>query len=344
MAIEITSVPWGFHENKELFLFKLKNDFGAYVEITNYGGTVVSIVVPDKTQQFENVVVGFPSFDGYLADTCYIGSTIGRYANRISSAKFELDGITYNLEANDGNNSNHGGFSGFNRKIFRPQIKDNTLTMTLLSQDGDGGYPGNLELVVTYVWNSNNELLIKYEATTDKNTIANFTNHSYFNLSAFKSKIIDHRLSINATYVLSSWEDCTPTGAIIPVKENGFDDNILRDKFKVNNGHIEGLNMFYIMDKSKDGALLNEGATLTDEVSGRILQVYTTYPGIFLYTGDHLSSTNLNHGSQLCVPFDGLCLECQKYPDSINHYNFPEAVLSKGQIYNESILFKFGIV
>src|SRR5580692_4174909 len=140
MAVKITTTTWGTYQKEELFLFKLKNDNGAYVEITNYGATVVSAVVKDRMHKLENVVVGFPAPEGYMNDTCYIGSTIGRYANRITGSRFELDGITYHLEANDGINTNHGGFRGFNHKVFSPLVEDNKLKMTLHSKDGDGGY------------------------------------------------------------------------------------------------------------------------------------------------------------------------------------------------------------
>jgi aldose 1-epimerase len=341
MPAEISTTSWGFYKGEELFLFKLMNKNGAYAEITNYGAAIVAVVVPDKLQRFENVVIGFPGPDGYVNDTCYIGSTIGRYANRISNARFALGAKTYYLENNDGAHTNHGGYSGFNYRVFKSSVQNNELTMTLHSEDGEGGYPGNFYLTVTYTWNDNNELLINYDGASDKTTIANITNHSYFNLSAFKNKIGGHWLTINSARVLELRDDYTPTGIIIPAGENTFLNNIINDKFKVRNGRTTGLNLYYILDRHNGE--LNYAATLTDETSGRTLEVHTTYPGIFLYTGDHLSSTYLNHNGQLCEPFDGLCLECQHYPDSINHHKFPQATLQECLRYNQSILFKFGI-
>jgi aldose 1-epimerase len=338
----VKSRLWGQHNGHDVFLFKIENETGAYVELTNYGAAIVSIVVPDKQQHLENVVVGFSELDGYLNDTCYIGSTIGRYANRISGAKFSLDGETYHLDANDGKNTNHGGKSGFNYRVFDATTIDNGVVMTLSSADSDGGYPGTLELNVTYTWSNDNELLISYKATTDKVTIANFTNHAYFNLSAFKSKIYNHRLTILSGEVVDSYEDYTPSGAINPAKDKAFNNNRLSEKFKIDETHVEGLNLFYIIDTETEEDALAYAAVLTDEASGRTLKVYTDYPGVFLYTGDYLSSTALTLSGKQAKSFDALCLECQHYPDSINHSNFPQAILQPGDVYNQSILYKFG--
>ncbi|SEO63945.1 aldose 1-epimerase [Mucilaginibacter gossypiicola] len=344
MAVKTSSSLWGQLNSADVFLFRIENENGAYVKLTNYGAAIVSIVVPDKQQQLENVVVGFPDLDGYLNDTCYIGSTIGRYANRIGNARFKLDGKIYYLDTNDGKNSNHAGKSGFNYRVFAAEAIDNGVIMTLTSPDGDGGYPGTLELTVTYTWSDDNELLINYKAATDKSTIANFTNHAYFNLSAFKSKIYNHKLTISSEYIVDSYEDYTPSGAIIPARQKAFSNNKLSDKFKIDESKVEGLNLFYIIDTETEENKLAYAALLTDEESGRTLKVYTDYPGVFLYTGDYLSSTSPTHTGKSAKPFDALCLECQHYPDSINHPNFPQATLQAGDVYDQSILYKFGTI
>lgn len=344
MAVKTSSRLWGQFNGADVFLFKIENENGAYIELTNYGAAIVSVVVPDKEQQFENVVVGFPDLDGYLNDTCYIGSTIGRYANRISNARFKLDGKIYYLDTNDGKNSNHAGKSGFNYRVFNTHAIDNGVVMTLTSSDGDGGYPGKLELMVIYTWSDDNGLLINYKATTDKVTIADFTNHAYFNLSAFKSKIYNHKLTLLSDNIVDSYEDYTPSGAIIPAKQKTFNNNKLTDKFKIDENRVEGLNLFYIINKQAEANGLTYAALLTDEASGRSLEVYTDYPGVFLYTGDYLSSTSLTHSGNYAKPFDALCLECQHYPDSINHPNFPQAILQAGDVYDQSILYKFGTI
>lgn len=344
MAVKTSSRIWGQLNGTDVYLFKIENENGAYVEITNYGAAIVSVVVPDREQQLENVVVGFPELDGYLNDTCYIGSTIGRYANRISNARFKLDGRICYLDTNDGKNCNHAGKSGYNYRVFTTEIIDNGVIMILTSPDGDGGFPGTLELTVTYIWNADNELLINYKATTDKNTIANFTNHAYFNLSAFKNKIYNYKLTVLSEYIVDSYEDYTPSGAIIPAKQKAFSNNKLSDKFKIDETQVEGLNLFYIIDTETEENKLAYAALLTDEASGRTLKVYTDYPGVFLYTGDYLSSTALTHTGKPAKPFDALCLECQHYPDSINHPNFPQAILQAGDVYDQSILYKFGTI
>jgi aldose 1-epimerase len=344
MAVKTSSRLWGQLNGADVFLFRIENENGAYVELTNYGAAIVSVIVPDRQQQLENVVVGFPELDGYLNDNCYIGSTIGRYANRISNARFKLDGRIHYLDTNDGKNCNHAGKSGFNYRVFITEIIDNGVIMTLTSKDGDGGYPGTLELTVTYTWSVDNELLINYKATTDKATIANFTNHAYFNLSAFNSKIYNHKLTISSGYIVDSYEDYTPSGAIIPARQKAFSNNKLSDKFKIYESHVEGLNLFYIIDTETKENALAYAAFLTDEASGRTLKVYTDYPGVFVYTGDYLSSNALTHTGKPAKSFDALCLECQHYPDSINHPNFPQAVLQAGDIYNQNILYKFGTI
>jgi aldose 1-epimerase len=344
MAVKISSRLWGQHNNAPVYLYKLENEQGAYAELTNYGATIVSVVVPNHRRELEHVVVGFPELEGYLNDTCYIGSTIGRYANRISGAKFSLEDNTYHLDNNDGKNCNHGGKSGFNHRVFESSIADNSVKMTLQSPNGDGGFPGNLELTVTYTWNDDNELLVSYDAITDKPTIANFTNHAYFNLSGFERNIYDHKLIINSWLVLHSWPDHTASGAIIPAGPRAFTNSTLKDKFQVNGDGVKGLNLFYITDKDKNTEAMAPTAKLMDETSGRTLEVYTDYPGVFLYTSDFLSSTTPTHTGQPAKSFDALCLECQHYPDSVNHENFPQAVLHPGETYNQNILFKFGLL
>ena len=344
MAVKVSSRLWGQHNNAPVYLYKLENEQGAYAELTNYGATVVSVVVPNHRQQLGHVIVGFPNLEGYLNDTCYIGSTIGRYANRINGAKFSIDDNTYHLDNNDGKNCNHGGKSGFNYRVFEASVTDTSVRMTLKSPDGDGGFPGNLELAVTYSWNDDNELLVSYDAITDKPTIANFTNHAYFNLSGFERDIYEHKLIINSWLVLHSWPDHTASGAIIPAGPRAFTNSKLIDKFQVNDDEVKGLNLFYITDKDKNAEVMAPTAKLIDEASGRTLEVYTDYPGVFLYTGDFLTSTTPTHTGQPAKPFDALCLECQHYPDSVNHANFPQALLNPGETYNQNILFKFGLL
>jgi aldose 1-epimerase len=338
MSTTITRKVWGAAHGEAVFLFTLQNSAGAFVEITNYGATLVSVNVPDKSSTQGNVIISFPTLNAYLNDSCYVGSTIGRYANRVSNAQFDLGGNTYQLNANDGKNSNHSGAAGFNSKVFGFEINGEELVMVLHSNDGDGGFPGNLNLRVTYTWSDDNALNIHYKAVSDKDTFANFTNHAYFNLSNDEPTVLNHHLEINANTIVAAGDDYIPTGEIIPA-EVLFDGAKVGEKIAINGGDTKGVNSFYILNDNASFA-----AKLTDQSSGRTLTVTTSYPGVFCYTGDYLNSKYLNTNNRTCQPFEGLCLECQHYPDAMNRPGFPSALLAKHQVYDEYINFKFGLI
>jgi aldose 1-epimerase len=337
----ITCQHWGEHTGQPVYLFKMENADGAYVELTNYGATLVSAVVPDVQGVYSNVVLGFPSLQAYLDDSCYIGSTIGRYANRIGGASFQLDGATWHLENNDGKNTNHGGNNGFNSRVFKYTITADGLFFTLQSHDGDGGYPGDLELTVQYVWTELNELIISYYASTNKKTVANFTNHAYFNLSNDGDRIFDHTLTIHADSLLQNDAAYIPTGIVAPVGTKRLANTLVRNKMVINNDHISGLNDCYVLEEQA-GTYHKLAAELIEPETGRTLEIFTTYPALMVYTGDYLQSEHAGHKDELYKPFDGICLECQHYPDSPNHSHFPTTVLNPGDTYHESIIYKFG--
>lgn len=338
---QITQKPWGEHEGKEVFLFRLQNDSGAYVEITNYGATLVSAWVSDRQGVMENVVLSFSSLEGYRNDTCYIGSTIGRFANRIGGASFTLDGHTYQLDRNDGGNNNHGGYHGFHNKVFDAVIQNNELVLTCMSPDGEGGFPANLVFHVAYSWSNTNELLIRYTALTDARTICNFTNHAYFNLSAGKEKIDAHRLTIVPSRILETTEQYIPTGNILPARDVSFKSHRIREKYTVSpDGKQQGLNTYYVFDVPPGDTPV---CTLHHEPSGRSLHVLTNYPGVQLYTGDYLHSDGPGLQGRPYAPFDGLCLECQYFPDSPNHHHFPSVILNPGEAYKAYIKYQFGV-
>lgn len=324
--------PFGVCDGKEIFKFKLTNVHGNYVELLNYGAIVKSIVVQDKNGNKENVVLGFPTLEGYLKDTSYIGATVGRFANRIHNAEFSIGNKTFHLDKNDGNNNNHSGSAGFNSKVFDFIIKDNSVIFTLESKDGEGGFPGNVSTKVIYNWTDQNELKIEFLAVADEPTPLNFTNHSYFNLSACAEKIHDHYLNIQADKILESTEDYIPTGRIIPADDYSFVNYKLGDVMK-----NSGLNTYYILERDKV-------CELFDEKSGRIMRVFTSYPGVQLYTGDYLNSETIGEHSKHYEAFDGLCLECQYYPDSPNHAHFPNTIFDAGQVYNETITYAFDVM
>ncbi|SDE47290.1 aldose 1-epimerase [Mucilaginibacter pineti] len=338
----ISSKLWGTHEGRPVYLFKLVNAAGAYIELTNYGATLVSVVVPDGDNNLGNVVLGFPDLQGYLDDDCYIGSTVGRFANRIAGAQFTLDGVVYQLENNDGKNSNHGGNAGFNKKVFDYVITDGSVSFTILSKDGEGGYPGNLSLTVNYRWTDLNELIITYTATSDKKTIANFTNHAYFNLSNTGQDIQDHLLTIYADNILEADADYTPTGVIKAAGNKVFLNTPVKNNMNINGDKVTGLNDCYLLNVSPEQ--LKPAAKLQEQTSGRWMEVFTTYPALMLYTADYLHSKAPGHAMRKYQPFDGLCLECQHCPDSPNQPIFPSAVLNVGEVFEETIVYKFGTI
>lgn len=338
----LTHKQWGTFEGKDVYLFKLMNSSGAFVELTNYGASIVSIVVPDKHGVLGNVVVGFPSLEGYINDRCYIGSTIGRYANRIKGARFVLDNITYYLEKNDGFNSNHGGRSGFHNRIYDFEIKGDSVSFTLLSKDSEGGYPGNVKFKVGYTWNDGNALTIRYEAVSDRRTVLNFTNHAYFNLAMEKGNILAHELTINAREMLVMGSDHIPTGSIVPVMDKSFHKVVIRNKIACEGDTMKGLNNYYILERQEEKKL-NQACILAEATSGRVLEIFTTYPGVQFYTGHFLKGKVPTHSFRFPGPFDGLCLECQHYPDAPNHADFPSATVNAGQRYEETIIFRFSV-
>jgi aldose 1-epimerase len=266
---------------------------------------------------------------------------VGRVANRIGQASFRLDGQTYMLEQNDYPNTNHGGAAGFNFKVFDHRVEGDTLILSLESPDGDGGYPGALKLEVHYSWSDQHALTIRFKAVTDRQTIANFTNHAYFNLSALRESVADHVLTIRSKEMLESTVDYIPNGKILETGERSFLKHRVKERFLKQGDLITGLNAYYLFEKdSRDGAV----CTLADPVSGRLLEVYTTYPGVQLYTGDYLTSSVQGSQGAYYKPFDGVCLECQHFPDSPNHASFPSIALKPGDVYDETIRYKFSVV
>ncbi|MBG6236271.1 aldose 1-epimerase [Pedobacter sp. CAN_A7] len=337
----ISSTFWGNCQGQDVFLFRMTSVDGTYVELTNYGATVVSVVVPERNHQLGNVVLGFPTLQGYLLDDCYLGATIGRYANRIANGKFNIDGHEYQLETNDGPHSNHSGSAGFNSKVFGYSIFKNGISFSYLSKDGDGGFPGDLFLAVTYSW-INMELVIDYTAETNLKTIVNMTNHSYFNLTAGKGNIFEQELTVFASQFLQTNSEHIPTGAILNNEEMLFNKTNIGSRLQDDGKSWKGLNTCYVLEQAAHAAT-DPVAELFDPASGRSLQVFTSYPGLLIYTGDYLKSEVPGHHATAYKPFDGLCLECQYFPDAINHPDFPSGVLEADELYQKRIAYKFSV-
>jgi len=306
-------------KGKEIILLKLQNATGSYVEVCNYGASIVSIVLPDRQGKMENIILRYHRIEDYLSDKFYLGSTVGRFANRIAQAQFQLNGKSHHLDKNDGNHSNHGGFSGFHSRRFDYQEEDGKIIFSYMSCDGEGGFPGNLHFKVIYSFSDNNELSIEYQAISDQETLFNPTNHAYFNLSAGKTSILNHELKIYADRYLEMNDEFIPTGKILPIAESAFDFRDYRsfaELMPFKKEILPGYNTYFISNSDEE---LKRLASLRESASGRCLEIYATTPGFQLYTGDYLSEP--------FYPFAGLALEAQSYPDSPNHIHFPSCVL-----------------
>jgi len=339
-----------FYNNEDVYLFSLKNNKGIEVKITNYGGIITSIITPDKNGNFSDIVLGFESLEEYLAGHPYFGAIIGRYCNRIKNGTFSLNGIQYNLAKNDGNNHLHGGLKGFDKVLWDYNIRideeKELLELSYLSKDMEEGYPGNLQVKVIYSLNNNNELKIEYKAKTDKDTIINLTNHSYFNLSD-EETILNHELKIYADYFTPIDSSLIPTGELLSVNNTPFDftdfeligrridhDN---EQLKYGNGYDHN----FVLNKKDNSLTL--AAELFLKASGRLLQVFTTEPAIQFYSGNFLDGSIKGKNQKTYTRRSGLCLETQHYPDSPNKTHFPSVILKTEEEYKQTTIFKFGV-
>ncbi|PSR55754.1 galactose-1-epimerase [Adhaeribacter arboris] len=336
---------------KKTDLYVLKNKNNVQAAITNYGGRLVSLLVPDKAGKMTDVIVGFDKLQPFTegADT-YFGALIGRYGNRIAKGKFTLDGKTYTLATNNGPNHLHGGKVGFSRVIWDAnQTNDSTLVLTYVSKDGEEGYPGTLTSKVTYTLSSANELKIAYEATTDKKTVLNLTNHSYFNLNgAGSGTILDHQLQINADRYTPVDSTLIPTGkieALAGTPLNFKKATIIGDRINDTHQQIKfgkGYDHNYVLATQRSATLKPAAAVLGDK-SGIYMEVSTQEPGIQFYSGNFMTGSNQIKGGKKDEYRSAFCLETQHFPDSPNQRNFPSTVLAPGQTYKTSSVYKFSV-
>ena len=338
----ISKTEWGKVDGKEVYLFTLSNDKGTEVKISNYGGTVTSFITPDKNDKKSEIIVGFDSLNQYLQKPPYFGALIGRYGNRIANAKFTLDGTTYHLAANDGKNTLHGGLKGFDKVVWDATIPNDSvpsLTLKYLSKDGEEGFPGNLNVTVNYTLTNDNELKIEYNAVTDKPTPVNLTNHTYFNLSGDVNNIIlDESLMIDADKYTPVDSTLIPTGKITAVKGTPYDFTSPK-KIGQDIGQVKGGYDFNWVLNRKDSSL-QKVAVLTDSISGRSLEVYTTQPGLQFYTGNFLDGKFINRDGKPIKQHAALCLETQHFPDSPNEPGFPSTILRPGEKYHSVTVYK----
>ena len=325
-------------------LYTLTNANGIRARITNYGAILVSLEVPDKSGKLADVTLGYDTLDGYTKKSAFFGAAVGRYANRIGKAKFVLNGVEYKLAANNGENHLHGGIKGFDKVVWGAEeirTADSVgLKLTYLSKDGEEGYPGNLPCVVMYTLTKNDELKISYEALTDKPTVINLTNHSYWNLAGQgNGDILGHELMLNADKYTPVDKGLIPTGEIRSVKDSPMDftkaTTIGSRIDKVEGGYDHN----YVL-KSGGGSLAL-CARVYEPKSGRVMEVYTTEPGVQLYTGNFLDGSITGKAGKVYKKHYGFCLETQHFPDSPNKPNFPSVVLNPGEKYTTVAVYKF---
>jgi aldose 1-epimerase len=342
----IMEKPFGNFENKPVTEYTLTNAAGMQVSILNYGGTVTKIITKDKNGKDGDVILGYDSLSGYLQKSNpYFGCLVGRYANRIANAKFTLDGKVYTLAANNNGQSLHGGLKGYDKVMWTAEKLpgDSSLKLTYASKDGEEGYPGNLNVEVVYSLTSANELKIEYKATTDKATPVNLTNHCYFNLSAgADSTILGHELMLAADKYTPVNDKLIPLGKHVDVKNTPFDFTsaklIGRDIDSVKGGYDHN----WVLNRKGTG--LEKIATLSHPASGRLVDVFTTEPGIQFYSGNFLDGTLRGcRGGKPYVWHGGLCLETQHFPDSPNQPSYPTTILKPGETYTHTAVYKFSV-
>jgi len=351
-APTITKDAFGSTAEGPVDRYTLTNGQGVRVRIITFGGIVQTIEVPDRHGRNTNVALGFATLTPYLTNPAYFGALIGRYGNRIALGKFTLDGVTYQLPINNDPNSLHGGTVGFDKHIWAAtpfrRGGDVGLVLRLTSPDGDQGYPGTLTVQVTYTLTASNGLRVDYRATTDKATIVNLTNHTYFNLHGEGTgSINDHKLLLNANRYTPVDSTLIPTGTLDPVAGTPMDFTRptaigarVRDSF----GQLvfgRGYDHNWVVNRH-DSTSLVLAARLSDDSSGRVVSMFTDQPGIQFYSGNFLDATLIGTSGHMYREGDGLALETQHYPDSPNHANFPSTVLRPGQVYRTTTVYQFG--
>jgi aldose 1-epimerase len=339
-------------EGTAVNLYTLRNSKGMKVAITNYGGIVTSIEVPDRSGKLADVVLGFDSLDGYLGKHPYFGAIVGRYANRIAKARFTLDGTEYKLAANDGENALHGGLRGFDKVVWQAsefaEMGRRGIVLTYLSRDGEEGYPGNLSVTVRYTLTDDNELNIEYSATTDKTTVLNLTNHSYFNLAGQGAgDVLGHEVTITADRFTAVDATLIPTGELRFVKGTPFDFstpttigariNADDEQIKLGGGYDHNFMLQGCI------GIMKLAAEIFEPTTGRAMEVRTTEPGLQFYTGNFLDGSIRGKGGKIYNKRYGFCMETQRFPDSPNQHAFPTAVLKAGERFTSQTGFRFTV-
>jgi len=348
---KITSQPFGkAPDGTAVELYTLTNKNGIAVQITNYGGIVTTLKVPDKDGNIDDVVLGYYTLEEYLERSPHFGCLVGRYGNRIAGGKFTLDGIEYQLAVNNGPNHLHGGLIGFDKKVWSAEMKTDpdraALKLSYVSPDGEENYPGTLTVEAMYALNDENEFILTFKATTDKRTVMNLTHHSYFNLKGHgNGDILDHEIQFNSNQMVAIDSTSIPLGPLMDVAGTPFDfrqakaigQDIEADDDQIRNGG--GYDHSFVVE-GFDGDL-RLACTVHEPVSGRIMEVWTTEPAVQFYTGNFLDGSLTGKDGKVYHKRYGFCLEAQHFPDSPNNPEYPSTILDPGEVYRQTTIYKF---
>jgi aldose 1-epimerase len=345
----VTAHPFGqTPEGESVTLYQFSNGPGVTVRIMDYGATIVDLLVPDRQGKLADVALGFGEFTPYPTKSPYFGCTVGRYANRIARGQFQIAGKSHRLATNNGVNALHGGLKGFHQYRWQGEIlpgSQPSVAFSRVSPDGEEGYPGNLRVRVVFTLTAKNELEIDYEAVTDRTTVINLTNHSYFNLrGAGEGTILDHILTLPAEAYTPSDANLVPTGEIRSVVGTVMDfrqPTVMGARLQAVGGTPIGYDHNYVLPPNTSGRQL--AAEVYEPASGRVMKVYTTEPGIQFYTGNFLNGTLTGKGGKVYPQYAGFCLETQHFPDSPNQPNFPSTLLHPGQTFRSSTVYAFTV-
>ncbi|HOX58910.1 MAG TPA: aldose epimerase family protein [Candidatus Paceibacterota bacterium] len=348
---QISQQPFGqTKDGVPVSLFTLRNNNGMEAGICNYGGLLIFLKVPDRSGQLGDIVLGYDKLEDYIKDSPYFGALIGRYGNRIAKGKFTLKGKEYSLAVNNGPNSLHGGLKGFDKVVWEPRILASpagpSLELRYLSPDGEEGYPGNLTVTAIYTLTSDNTLRLEFTAHTDKDTVVNLTEHSYFNLAG-KGDILNHVVMIPADKFTPVDSTLIPTGELKPVDGTPFDFRTpatigarigqADEQLKFGGGYDHN----WVINKTPGQLTLM--ARVSEPTSGRVMEVWSTEPGLQFYSGNFLDGKNVGKGGWAYKFRNGFCMEPQHFPDSPNQPNFPSVVLTPDQTYQHTIVYKFSV-
>ncbi len=345
----VRSDLFGTLNGKEVFLYTLTNKKGDVIKLTNYGATIVSIIVPDRNGNKDDITFGYDTFEGYEKGDLYFGKVVGQYANRIAKGKFTVDSIEYSLSLNNGPNTLHGGNTGWHSRLWEAEVLKNTdfpaVKFTYNKPDMEEGFPGNLVAEVVYTWTDDNEIIMDYKVTTDRNTVLNITNHAYFNLhGAGNGDILDHEMMIKASAFTPVDSTLIPTGELRPVEGTPFDfrtPHTIGERIGESYDQLilgGGYDHNFVLDNAEE-----VDAVVFDPATGRVLEVITDQPGVQLYTGNFLDGTQTGIGGKVYNYRSGFCLETQHFPDSPNQPAFPSVILTPEEPFLSSTIYRFSI-